>query len=275
MAECRLGVGMKTARTAIQLLKQFSVREGWLGVTDLSRRLGMDRGATHRMLQSLRAEGVIEQDPRTKLYGLGPALADLAFAQAREQRLAALAEPHLHALLERTGEGAVLVGADREGPVCLALAECRNKVRVVFDIAERLPWHSTASGLVLLAHMEPAQRAAILSRRLEQAASRTVTDPALIEQMCARVLEEGSIFLDGTHLDGVRAIAAPVRDRQGRVVAAISTAVPSQRLADDTIEPMVAQVRGAADAFSRALATNVDLLTASSFPSASQAIPLT
>lgn len=244
---------MKTAQRAIRLLKEFSIDEPELGVVELSHRLQMDRASVHRLLQSLRAEGVIQKDEHSKRYALGSAVMDIAAVRAGWPGIVGIAERHLIRLRERTGEGAALSRTDGRSAICVTMVECRNTVRVTYEVGERIPLHCTASGLVLLSYLEPEKRAALLSGPLHRFTARTVTDAAQLEAACRNIREQESAYTDDTYLEGVRTLASPIRTSRGRVVAAVAISVPSSRLPDAALPGLREHVLSCAAAISEEL----------------------
>lgn len=234
---------MKTAVRAVRLLKQFTIDEPELGVIDLSHRLEMDRASVHRLLQSLCQEGVMQRNDRTRRYSLGPAISEIAAVRTGWPGVVEAAARHLDRLRDRTGEGAALSRTDGSSAICLAMVECRNTIRVVYKIGERIPLHCSASGLILLAHLDSRKRDAILKGPLTKFTAYTVISEDALQQQCRVVHDEGSAYTADTYLEGVRSVAAPVRDAQGRVVAAIAISVPSVRLSDLAIAPLTLEVQ--------------------------------
>ncbi|WP_076858368.1 IclR family transcriptional regulator [Bradyrhizobium mercantei] len=241
---------MKTAQKTVRLLKQFSLDAPELGVIELSHRLQMDRASVHRLLQSLCGEGIVQQNERTRRYSLGPAIMDIAAVRAGWPGVADVARKHLNQLRDRTGEGAALSRTDGASAICVTMVECRNTVRVVYELGERIPLHCSASGLVLLSHLEPERRAALLAQPLERFTTCTVTDAGELEAECGRVRELDSAYAADTYLEGVRSVASPIRDAQGRVVAAVAISVPSARMPDPSIAEFRKNVLNCASAIS-------------------------
>src|SRR5262245_27195096 len=104
---------MKTARKAAQVLRQFSLMEPELGVRELARRLDMDTASVYRLLRSLLAERLVEQDAATRRYRLGFGVLDLAAVRISQFGVLNVAPPHLERLRDEIGETVALLVADR------------------------------------------------------------------------------------------------------------------------------------------------------------------
>src|SRR5204863_3778164 len=137
-----------------------------LGVSDLSREVGLSRSTAHRYIATLAGLGYLQQDPPTRKYRLGPRVLDLGFSAINSMDLRELAAPHLQALSDETGHTvnmAVLDGAD-----IVYIERCRTsrqgqrEIDLNLHVGSRLPAYCTSLGKVLLANLdEEAQCAAV------------------------------------------------------------------------------------------------------------------
>lgn len=261
---------MKTARNAIRLLREFNVQSPRLGVSDLSRRLNLDRATVHRMLRTLYEERLIEQDADTRLYRLGPGVLELARAFLQQQGIVGIAQPHLDALRDETGETVGLKVLDGPETVCIATAEGRQAVRVSYYVGERMPLHCTSSGILFLAYMAPPARRSLLSGKLTRFTAKTVVDMAAVEAMTNEALRKGIAVSDEGYMEGTRTLSAPVLDSANDLIAAVTIIGPSQRLSQKQLAAMAPQIRRTADLIARDLG-RVQSVRGARGPSASPA----
>ena len=149
-------------RNAARLLKVFRSRETDLGVSELSRRLGLGKSTVHRMLTTLVAEGLIEQDPRTGGYRLGIVMFELGQAVRVHMDLHAAVGPVLAELRAQTGESSQVGVLDGHEVVYVDRMESAHSLRLFTETGRRVPVHCTSSGKVLLAYLPEARRQAVL-----------------------------------------------------------------------------------------------------------------
>ncbi|MBR0668503.1 IclR family transcriptional regulator [Roseomonas hellenica] len=239
---------MKTARKAIHLLRQFTRAEPELGVSELARRLGMDRAGVHRLLRALLEERFVEQDPGTRLYRLGLGVLDVAAVRISQHGLLTIAPPHLERLRDAVGETVALLVADGQEAVCLAVVESRQAVRVGYDIGERMPLHASAGGQALLAHFAEADRRAVYAAGLARYTPRTLTDPEALEAHLARIRQDGAGSAEDSYYEGIVSAAAPVMDPKQRLAGAVSIAAPMPRRDAKDLPALAAAARRTADA---------------------------
>lgn len=201
--------------------------EGRPSVRDLAIGSGVPRSTVYRILNTLEAHGVVVRAGSDGGYQLGSRLVALAgrVPQGGEwQRLAEAALPWLQRVASSTGETAKLSVLDAEAALCVAVAQGSGRYAVAATTGARFPLHAGAASKVLLAAMEAPARDAVLQAPLESFTPRTITDPRLLRAQLARIRRQGWAEDTGEHGISVRAVAAPVRNGEGRCVAALSIA---------------------------------------------------
>jgi len=222
-------VPSRTVSKAIAILQAFTVDETQLGVSELSRRLGFTRSTVHRLLASLRQGGLIEQDPSTQKYRLGHAAVELGYTAIYSDPLLVTALPYLYFLSDQVGE-TVYLGERRGHEVAAVLHVLSPSSREQMQWYNRLPLHATSTGKILLAHSEESELAALLEQGLPRCTEHTVTDPMVLREELQRVRKQGFATDFEEYKLGANAIAVPVADREGKVVAALSILGPAYTL---------------------------------------------
>jgi IclR family KDG regulon transcriptional repressor len=245
---------LSTVQNAARLLKAFLSRDELLGPSELGRRLGLGKSTVHRLLTTLTAEGLLEQDPHTGGYRLGIVMFELGEAVRVHMDLHAAAAPVLAMLRGQTRETAQVGVLDRGEVVYVDRLESSHSLRLFTETGRRVPAHCTSSGKVLLAYLPAETRAALLrGRALPALTPDTITDPAVLSAELARVRARGWAEAVNEREIGVASIAAPVRDFRGDVVAAISIGAPVLRLGAAQRRQLTRPVMEAGDAVSRRL----------------------
>jgi IclR family transcriptional regulator, KDG regulon repressor len=245
---------LTTVQNAARLLKAFLSRDELLGPSELGRRLGLGKSTVHRLLTTLTAEGLLEQDQRTGGYRLGIVMFELGEAVRVHMDLHAAAAPVLGMLREETRETAQVGVLDRGEVVYVDRLESSYTLRLFTETGRRVPAHCSSSGKVLLAFLPEQARADLLDGRpLPALTPDTITDPVALSAELARVRARGWAEAVNEREMGVASIAAPVRDHRGDVVAAISIGAPIIRLGAAQRRRLARPVMEAGDAVSRRL----------------------
>jgi IclR family pca regulon transcriptional regulator len=238
--EPRNAAHSQSLKRGLAILSAFRSGRPLLGVSDLSREVGLSRSTAHRYIATLAGLGYLQQDVPTRKYRLGPRVLDLGFSAISSMDLREVAVPHLQALSDETGHTvnmAVLEGAD-----ILYIERCRTSrqgqrdIDLNLHIGSRLPAYCTSMGKVLLANLAPdAQRAVLKQVRFAQRGPNTLTARVQLLRELERVKRAGLAVNNEELAYGLRSIAAPVRSQSGDVTAAINIAVHRSMVSLDSL----------------------------------------
>jgi IclR family transcriptional regulator, KDG regulon repressor len=225
---------LSSVTNAVRVLKSFSTRQRSYGVSELARTLDLSTSTTHRLLRTLAAEHVVEQDPQTGRYRLGLAVFDLIAAATQSDSLSEAVLPPMITLRDRTGETTQLAVLDGREVVYVERLQSTHTLRMFIDVGRRNSAHRSGAGKVLLAHLRPHVLAHTLDGwQLAGTTPRTITDPTVLRKELAQIREQGWGRNGDEYEVGVTSIAAPVRGANGEVVAALSLAGPTARMTAD------------------------------------------
>ena len=206
-----------------------ALRDGPIGVTEVAERAALPKSTAARLLGSLAHEGVVEQVPGETRYRLGARIVALAAGVRPTRSLIALARPYLVALAETSGEVAGLSVRDGRLAHYVDQVDSPQPVGVRDWTGTRIPMHTVSSGLVLLAHVLPAELDRFMAEPLQRFTPRTVVDPELVRARIRRAQQDGFAWTRDEYLDGISSVAAAVADEAGEVVGAIHVHGPSYR----------------------------------------------
>lgn len=217
----------KTVDKAMQVLHVFTHERQEIGVSEIARELGMHKSVVSRLVGALRRWRILEQDPDTKLVRIGVGAFRLGSIFATRQNIVRVVTPYLGSLVERTGHSAHAVLLDGNRALVVATVESPHALRVIMRVGEHRPLHSTAGGKLLLALSNPALLLEVeRSPGLRRFTPNTITDPEKLRSQLARCRREGVAWNNGESSPGAGAVAAPVLDDGGHIIAAISTVYP-------------------------------------------------
>lgn len=219
-----------------------ALADGPIGVTEVAERAALPKSTAARMLSSLAHEGVVEQVPGESRYRLGPRIVALAAGVRPTRSLIALARPHLAGLAEQTGEAAGLSVPDGFLMHYVDQVDSAQPVGVRDWTGTRLPMHAVSSGLVVLAHLAPADLERVLAGPLERFTHRTVIDPDAIRERVRRVQLDGFAWTIGEYADGIASVAAGVADEEGEIIGAVHVHGPAYRFPAPGADAPVAQL---------------------------------
>jgi IclR family pca regulon transcriptional regulator len=204
------------------------------GIADLAQELGMSRSTTHRYVITLAALGYLKQGPGRK-YHLGLRVTQLGLSAMSATGLREHAKVDLEDLCARTGFTVSLAVLD--GPEILLLERLRGNRRELHPadpgVAEgsRLPAYCTAAGKLLLAHLpEQNQRELLGELQLAGHGPNAIKSKAALRTELEHIREEGLAVDDEELVEGLYAIAAPLRADDAEIVAAIGMTAPGRTI---------------------------------------------
>jgi len=231
MKKAKPNYPIKVLNKSLSVLELLLQKGSSMNMIELSKKLGFYPSTTHRILDSLKHWGYVEQDPKTQKYRLGLKLLELGMAKLHQMDLVKEATPYLKELVKQCNE-TVHLGVLEEGEILyLAKEESSQTIRMISYIGKRAPLHCTALGKVLLAYMSEEERKKILEEKeLPRLTEKTITDKGELEEELNKVREQGFALDREENEKNVRCIAAPIRNHQGRVIAALSISSPTFRL---------------------------------------------
>jgi IclR family transcriptional regulator, KDG regulon repressor len=237
---------------ALAALEELADAPSGLGVSELGRRLGVDKSTAHRLLGTMLARGFVRLSPYTQRYTLGLRLVGLGAVAARGVELTEIARPHLEDLRDLVREGASLAVLSEGEVLFLAKAAGPGVLTVNQGVGTRMPVHCSALGKVLLADRRETEEfdRVIAQRGLTAFTPRTLVDEAELRRHLGLVATRGWAVDDEEYALGLRCVAAPVRDANGRTVAAVGISGPATRVTLEHVETVAFHVSQAAQAIS-------------------------
>lgn len=237
------------ALTVLEIL----AKRGVAGVTEIAAELGVHKSTASRLVSVLESRGFVEQLSDRGKYRLGYGIARLGSALTRHRDLAHEGRVACEALAADTGETVNLAILDGGRVINISEVRGAGAVAVQTWVGQSTPAHATSSGKVLLAHEPRLDVEALLGPDLQRYTQHTITDAAVLARELDTVRQRGWASSVEEYELGLNALAAPVRDHDGTVVAAISVAGPSFRLTRDDLPSAVPRLLQAADDFGRRL----------------------
>ncbi|NLE99666.1 MAG: IclR family transcriptional regulator [Anaerolineales bacterium] len=245
---------MKSVLKALDILEAFSDEEYTLGVTDLSRRLGINKATVHNLLTTLKSRGYIEENPETRRYNLGVKALELSRVVRANIEIRDQAIPLLRELAKYSSEAIYLAILYDRHSVYIHAIEASGRPISHSAIGERVPLHCTAVGkakMAFLPETEIDEVARVVG--LARFTPNTIVDLAQLKVELERTRERGYAIDNEEHEVAIRCIAAPIFSETGDVVAACSVSGPSGRMTDERFRELAPEVRRIADAISRRL----------------------
>jgi IclR family acetate operon transcriptional repressor len=233
--------GVESVKRAFSILRCFSLNRAELGVTEISRELGVHKSTVSRLLSTLESERVVIRNPESGRYRLGVGLLELSGFVTLHADLRRVARSFMNQLAQLTQETVNLAVIEGDEVVNIEhITPFGRRVMNIGWVGRRTPLHASSTGKVLMAYLPRPDLEAILQKPLVKFTEHTLVELSELQAEMGLIHEQGyATGLEELEI-GLNAIAAPIRDHTGRVIAALSTAGPAYRLSKERIKEVLA-----------------------------------
>ncbi|MEU6521480.1 IclR family transcriptional regulator C-terminal domain-containing protein [Streptomyces sp. NPDC046924] len=225
---------VQSLERGLAVIRAFDGEHRELTLSDVARICDLTRAAARRFLLTLADLGYVTTDGR--LFRLTPRVLELGYAYLAGSSLPDIAEPHLEELVAEVRESSSLCVLDGDDIVYVSRVPTTRIMTATITVGTRFPAHVTSVGRVLLAHLPDEQLDRHLARcELLPLTPRTIVSPPQLRAELQRVRKQGYAIMDQELEVGLRTVAAPVRDGDGTVVAAVNIPVHASRNSVDSV----------------------------------------
>ncbi|MFM9441393.1 IclR family transcriptional regulator [Streptomyces acidiscabies] len=243
--------GVQSVDRAISVMEILAQR-GEAGVSEVAAEIEVHKSTAFRLLGALEARGLVEQAGERGKYRLGFGIVRLAGAVTGRIDITQQARPICERLAEEIGETVNIAVLQEHYAINLYQVRGPGAVAVHNWVGQLTPLHATSSGKVLLAALPATDRAALLAETgLKKLTPRTITAKTRLEKNLAESLERGYAYTLEELEVGLHAMAAPIRGRDGEVIAALSASGPAYRFTEDRLHEFAPVLLKGAEEISR------------------------
>ena len=216
-------------------------------LTEVSEKVGFTRATARRFLLTLETLGYVRSDGKD--FSLTPKVMELGYSYLSSQGLAGIISPHLALLSAEAHESSSAAILDGTDIVYIARTAGRKIMQVQITIGTRFPAYATSMGRVLLAGMNSADSAQILTQAKPRLLTpHTKVDLSGLTAEIAEVNAKGYSFVDQELELGLRSLAVPIHNRKGDVIAAINVSTTSSTSVDETLGSLLVPLKQCAEA---------------------------
>ena len=233
-------------------MKFLSVHGG-SSLTEVAKGVDIYKSTAHRLLTTLRDEGLVEQDAATARYCLGFGLAVLASSVTADLDILRCSRPVCERLSEQRGETVTISVLEGDDVVSIHQAISRSSAVNVDWTGKHTPIYATAAGKIFLAYMPEEQRRFILRRPLERFTEHTMVDPGSLRDQLHSIRTKGYAYTIEELEIGLNVVGAPIRFPKGPITASVTVSGPAFRFPKDSVHAVGELIKKAASEISRCL----------------------
>jgi IclR family transcriptional regulator, KDG regulon repressor len=247
------GEGVQAVVLVLKILELLSKERKAIGVTALAQAIGTTKSRVHRHLQTLLSQGYVVQAPETERYQAGPRLVTLGRGVSGNFNLVQAASPALLQLRDALGHFSVVSQLEPDGMRVLATVSGKSAIEIGVKQGSLMAFHTTAQGKVALAFGAPELLSRVTSGRLEMATPRTIVSADALRREINTVRKRGWAIAPNQSLLGLNALAAPIFDASGALIAAVAIVDSIQFIEDKPFDEQIRQTVAAGRRISEAL----------------------
>lgn len=227
----------------LQVLQSFTPENREMTLSEVARQLGTTRSAAFRTVYTLAQQGYLLHNPQTMRYTLGPAVLRLGYGYLATRELVEIALPELEKLRDATDWSAHLGVRDGRFVLYMLRVPSHMGLASIVHVGSRLPAAGTTMGRVLLADLGEEDLVRLYrDETYQNAPGQTPRSLGELIAQWRRDREAPTVVQIGSFETGIASIAAPVRDMEGNVVAAINL---TQAASADRVDGIETEVRRA------------------------------
>ena len=230
------GTQVKSLVRGLTILRHLAEARDGIPLTDLAQRVGLPASTTHRLLNTLRAQGFVRQDETSGRWMIGVECFTVGNAFLYNRDFVSASRPYMRRLMEESGETANLSVLDDGQAILLSQVECQEMMRMLARLGSRTPLHASGVGKALLAALPEKEVINILHRRgLPRMTDTTIDSPEKLMQDLQQVRARGYAVDDEEHAVGLRCVAATIHDEYAEPLASISLSGPRARISRERL----------------------------------------
>jgi len=242
---------VRAVERALQIMGCFDDEHPERGISEIAQAVGLHKATAYRIVTTLVNYGYLEWVADGQKYRLGLELSNLGFKVIRRMDLRREALPYMKQYVREWDETCDLSIFDQGRVFYIEILRGNHALTIAAAVGQRLPAHCTASGKLFLAYLPEAELDAILSRPLNVYTDNTVTSPDELNKQFEIIRNQGYAVDYEEYEVGVCAVAAPIFNRGGNVIAAIGGPSPISRMTPERINEIAEAFKDAAKAISQ------------------------
>ncbi|HPB79527.1 MAG TPA: IclR family transcriptional regulator [Sedimentibacter sp.] len=235
---------------AVAILDCFSEEKKELKLSEISERLGLNKSTVHGIISTLKYHGFISQDEETQKYKLGIRFVQFGDLVINSMNIRNAAVPVIDAVCEKIEETVHVAMLDGLDVVWIEKRECTKSIKTSTKIGARLPAYTTADGKIIICYQNKDKIKNYLPKRISQYTNNTITNKGEFIKKLEEMKKNGYAIDNEEYVEGLKCVAAPIFDHDGKVRFSLSTTGPAFRMNEERIKELIVIIKEAANEIS-------------------------
>jgi len=236
---------------ALLIMKLLAEKGRVMKLTEISEELDINKGTLHGLISTLKFHGFIDQDGKTQKYRLGLYLIELGDTASKSLDIIQITSPIIEEVSNKLQETVHIAKLDNFDVVYVDKKESKQSMRIYTSIGSRNPAYCTGVGKAMLAYLDEDTLNMLLPEKVEKFTPNTVTDKEEFIKRLKLIKEKGYALDNEEFSVGLKCVAAPIFNHEGKAIYGLSVSGPSVRMTEEKVQESIKLIKLAAEKISR------------------------
>ncbi len=236
---------------ALLIMKLLAEKGRDMKLTEISEELDINKGTLHGLISTLKFHGFIDQDGKTQKYRLGLYLIELGDTASKSLDIIQITSPIIEEVSNKLQETVHIAKLDNFDVVYVDKKESKQSMRIYTSIGSRNPAYCTGVGKAMLAYLDEDTLNMLLPEKVEKFTPNTVTDKEEFIKRLKLIKEKGYALDNEEFSVGLKCVAAPIFNHEGKAIYGLSVSGPSVRMTEEKVQESIKLIKLAAEKISR------------------------
>lgn len=236
---------------ALIIIKLLAEKGRDMKLTEISEELDINKGTLHGLISTLKFHGFIDQDGKTQKYRLGLYLIELGDIASKSLDIIQITSPIIEEVSNKLQETVHIAKLDNFDVVYVDKKESKQSMRIYTSIGSRNPAYCTGVGKAMLAYLDEDTLNMLLPEKVEKFTPNTVTDKEEFIKRLKLIKEKGYALDNEEFSVGLKCVAAPIFNHEGKAIYGLSVSGPSVRMTEEKVQESIKLIKLAAEKISR------------------------
>ena len=242
---------INSIKRAVKILELYDSETKYLGITDMSKALDLNKSTTYRIVNTLKDENLLVKNEENQKYRVGCKILNLASNVVGNYDYKSIALEKMREIRDEINETVILSVYTKEIGVCLDKIDANNSIKLSSKVGEVIPLHGGATGKVLLAYIPDDEAEKVLAGDLEKYTENTITDVSKLKEQIKEIKNKGYVISHSEVDKGCIGVGAPILDSNGKLIYGLSVAGPISRIKSYGINDLVQELVSGAEEISK------------------------
>lgn len=231
---------------ALLIIRLLAEKGREMKLTEISEELDINKSTLHGLISTLKHHGFVDQDGKTQKYRLGLYLIELGDIASKSLDIISITSPVIEKVSNQLQETVHIAKLDDFDIVYVDKKESNQSMRIYTSIGSRNPAYCTGVGKTMLAYLDDEVINKMLPDKMESFTPNTIVDKQKFVNELKNIREKGYAYDNEEYSIGLKCVAAPIFNHEGKAIYGISVSGPAVRMTEEKIQESIKFIKEAA-----------------------------